>query len=170
MAIMINDRRLDDMSEHDILAAVTAPGYPGFTSNPYHRNRELLRLFGERETMTEHLLVARFEKLHVDRGHSANFKAMRAGELIGWGIREGLVGAVPGDTLSWKLLEREPVYEFIGRERDQNAVRVRCLSGDAAVEAAAVWAKELKRRARAAARHEKWLEQHGAKQSEGAAR
>src|SRR5690554_5459255 len=125
MAIMIGDRFLEEMSEREIFIAVTAPEHVGHGANAYYRNRDLIRLFGTAEIITEHVLVHRFERLHVDRGHSPNFKAMRAGELVGWGIREGLVEAVPGDTLSWKLLEREPVYEFIGRERDQNAVRVR---------------------------------------------
>ncbi|MGV8953110.1 MAG: hypothetical protein ACOH2M_18575 [Cypionkella sp.] len=152
MTIMINGTSINRMTVPDIIAGSSADLQPSSSSNPYYRNRDLLRLFHNVETISEHVLTTRFRKLYVDRGHSDEFVAWRAGQMIAWGIEERLIEAVPGDGLAWKLVEREPVFEFIGRERDQNAQRVRNFLPENRVEGEAIWAKEAKRRDRAAAK------------------
>ena len=155
MSIMINGVSINGMSLHDIIAGASTVLQQGSYSNSYYRNRDLIRLFGSDEDVTEHVITTRFRKLYLDRGHSDQFVAFRAAQLLCWGIEERLVEAVPGDVLSWKLVDREPVYEFIGRERDQHAVRTRGFLPAEQDEGEAVWAKELKRRERARLKAEK---------------
>lgn len=155
MSILINGTSINTMSVADIITGSSAELQPSSAANPYYRNRDLLRLFHGVETVSEHVLVTRFRRLYVDRGHSDEFVAYRAGQMIAWGMSERLLDPVPGDVLAWRLVEPQPVYEFIGRERDQNAVRTCDFLPEDQVEGEAIWTKELKRRERAAAKLEK---------------
>lgn len=155
MTILIDGISINVMTVHDIIAGASAVLQPGSASNAYYRNRDLMRLFHNVETINEYVLSTRFGRLYPDRGHSDEFVAFRAAQLICWGVQERLVESIPGDVISWKLIEREPVYEFIGRERDQNAVRTRGWLPAEKEEGEAIWAKELKRRERARLKDEK---------------
>jgi len=80
-------------------------------------------------------------------GYSRQFSAYRLGETINWACQHGIVRRCPNDI--WMLVLREPQFELCGPERKQVAVRVRALTGNAAIDADRIWQRELKRRERA---------------------
>lgn len=155
MTITVNGTPIANMSLHDIIAGASVQLQQGSYSNSYYLNRDLIRMFGTSDTITEHVLESRFRRLYLDRGHTEQFVAFRAAQLVCWGVEQRLVEAIPGDSLTWKLVEREPVFEFAGRERDQNAIRSRGWLPVEKDEGEAAWAKELKRRERSRIKDEK---------------
>lgn len=155
MAIELEGTAIDDLPLDEIVRRAAKPEhviYPGGDRMDYYRNRDLLKLFdGGGVFESDEFLAAEgvAERLLMfpDGRYSKQFNVLRLGELINWGCRHGIVQRCPNDI--WRILAREPQFEMCGPERHQVAVRVRGLSGEAAVAATKIWQRELKRRERA---------------------
>ena len=107
----------------------------------YVCNLDLLALF-------EGALELGLEQL-AERAVELNFYSFRAGELIEWGFRHRILRRT--GPARWSLLETELSWALFGRHQSY-AVRVRGLTGQAAVEAGRLWKRELGRRRRADAK------------------
>ena len=147
--IMIGDKDLNDCSPAEAFLAGAHPGraiFEGGDRLDYHRNGTLLESFGDREQMGVDLAIARYMSI-TGGGYSAQFNSLRAGELMNWATRHGIVEQVEGPA--WRLMLREYQFELVGPETHQRAARVRGLTGAEAVIAAKLWDRELKRREKA---------------------
>jgi hypothetical protein len=147
----LNGRPLHEFEIEQIIEIASAPGhrrYVGGDKDDFWRNQDLLRAFAGTTERTSIELAAVFHAQHPE--WSEHFNALRAGETLQWSLEHGIVeriGARP--TPRWHLLHRELQFELLGPEKKQHAIRVRGLTGDAAVIAARLWEREQKRRERA---------------------
>lgn len=75
-------------------------------------NLDLLRLFEERETLRQDEAVAVYGALFAKEKHTPEFTADRCANSLQWGVRLGILAEMrEGDRLSWRLLDRELMWE-----------------------------------------------------------
>lgn len=162
MAIELEGDNINDLPLDEIVRRAAKPEHAiwggGGSKVDYLRNHYVLRLFDGAgifepvETLTVAGIVDRWP-LFPRAGTSRQFNALRLGELINWAVVHGIAAPVAGQHGCWQLLVREMQFEMCGPERKQVAVRVRGLTGEAAIAAEKIWQRELKRRERARAKY-----------------
>lgn len=155
--IILEGTPLDDLPLDEIVRRAAKPAHVIFEGGDrmaFFRNRELLKLFGGAEIFESCEILstaAIVERLRImpSAGYSHAFNALRAGELLNWSRQHGLVQQMHDPAGRWKLLIPEMQFELCGPERYQVAVRVRGLTGEAAIAADKIWKREWKRREKA---------------------
>lgn len=152
MAIELEGDKIDDLPLDEIVRRAAKPEhaiYVGGDRMDYFRNRDVLKLFNGDGIFPNHALLTIqgvVERLVMfpGGGYSREFVALRLGELINWACQHGIVRRCPNEI--WMLVLREMQFELCGPARKQVAVRVRGLTGEAAIAADRIWQRELKRR------------------------
>ena len=147
--IMIGDKDLNDCSPAEAFLAGAHPDRDIYNAGDrldYHRNGDMLKMFGDRELLGVELAIGRYEAT-APVFYTPAFNALRAGELMNWASQHDLVERIDGPA--WRLIVREQQFELVGPENHQRAVRIRGLAGAEAVVGAKIWDRELKRRERA---------------------
>lgn len=150
--IMIGGKKLHECRIDEIVDVASHPLRKRFDTTavgPVYHNRAIISAFAGQVERTTSELIAKFPGNEED--WSEQFNALRAGEVLGWALQEGIVervfvrGVVQQHL--WRLVYAEQQFERIGRGPRQRAIRLHN-AGDLQAENNRLWARELKTRER----------------------